>query len=373
MAQDDIIRLKKVLLEKLNECSAVFLTGHNKPNIDFDSIASCVGMQDIITTLGVPSYIVIDDDSKIQAGVMRIVDRERGKRSFITKEEFQRLSQENPNNLLIVCDVNQKNRVLIGDCLDNIKEIIIIDHHSENESDFNTPHVFNESDCSSASEIVTLLMDIMNIQITGDTANYLLTGIHLDTGSFNSNQVSSNTYYAAGLLIDSGASIKAVSYYKLTDMKEDFIIYDLMLNRTKCYLLTGDHLLPIRISITSNDTNSANIYNLENFARVSVAMIDYETINAAFTFGFVSDERVYISARGKDLNVGSIMKKFGGGGDESRAGASFIYNDLEQVEKQILEHVKEFLRENGITPLEEPIEVFSSEKAVNSLQKRKIK
>ena len=42
-----------------------------------------------------------------------------------------------------------------------IKDIIIIDHHSENESDFNTPHVFNESDCSSASEIVTLLMDIM--------------------------------------------------------------------------------------------------------------------------------------------------------------------------------------------------------------------
>ena len=134
----EVMKSLKVLLEYLlKETSKVFIIGHKEP--DFDSIGSSIGLQVLCSALGKEAYIIIDDpDIGMEPGVKKIRDESTGKYNMITLDEFHRLIDD--NSLLIMTDVCKPHMTPIEQDLEKFKEILILDHHEEDQNTVNTPY-----------------------------------------------------------------------------------------------------------------------------------------------------------------------------------------------------------------------------------------
>ena len=331
----NIKKLKEAIETETKKCSNVFLIGHNSP--DFDSVGSCIGLYEIIESLGKTAFIIIDDEeSKIESGVKKIIDENHKNFSFCKKSTFERLV--NAHSLLIVTDVNKKNMISVGDSLDKVSKIIIIDHHSEDENTIPTKYKFISLEVSSASEIVARLLSAFKVKPSKKVANFLLAGISLDTKRFKQN-TTSKTHDVAEKLIDKGADINYVNNLFLEEFETFCRISNLIINGTiiKKY---SDSLAPIQVSFTINRNQPHEIYLKEDYAKATDRMMKFNGIDAAFALGYVDEETVHISARGgKKVNVGRIMQEMHGGGNAQCAGGRIATQDIFQLEKELMDKI----------------------------------
>lgn len=100
----DIKNLKVNLESKILESEKVILVPHN--NIDFDAMASTLGLYLITKKLKKSSHIVISDPAyKIDYGVQMIIDEVKNDFSIINKDKYSALYT--PNDLIVLTDVNK--------------------------------------------------------------------------------------------------------------------------------------------------------------------------------------------------------------------------------------------------------------------------
>lgn len=118
------------------ECSVlnaeqVFVVAHDNP--DLDAIASALGIYYLVKTkFKKPCYIIVNDQSdKLEAGVKKVIDKEKNVIPFINVKKYLELKGD--NDLLVTTDVNKVNRVSVGEHVGEFKDIILIDHHGEDE------------------------------------------------------------------------------------------------------------------------------------------------------------------------------------------------------------------------------------------------
>ena len=115
-------------------------------------------------------------------------------------------------------------------------------------------------------------------------------------------------------------------------------------------------LAPIQVSFTLNRTEPREIYAQEEYAKAADRMLKFIGIDAAFTLGYIDGENVHISARGgKRVNVGTIMKAMSGqcGGNAQSAGGRIKTDDIEEIERELVEKVKLGVSEE-VPVMEEP-------------------
>ena len=112
----------------------------------------------------------------------KILDENQGRYSIISQPEFLQLVDD--KSLLIVTDTNKRSMISVGEDLDKVGSIIVIDHHTEDETTIPTENKFNSQEVSSASEIVTRILCGSKTPFDQNVANYLLAGISLDTKRF---------------------------------------------------------------------------------------------------------------------------------------------------------------------------------------------
>lgn len=347
----NILHLKEQLDQRIRKCSNVFITGHNGP--DFDAIGSSIGLLTYATAIGKKAYIIVDDEpTKIEPGVKKIIDEHKDKFHIITRKEFEALHDE--KSLLILTDVNKKNMISLENDLDKVGEIIIIDHHSENEYTVDTPHKFISTSSSSASEIVTQLLSLSKIKYDKEVANYLLAGISLDTHRFKQN-TSSVTHDVAKKLIEQGANIDEINKLFLEEFDSYCKISNLILNGTTIKKVTDSVLAPIQVSFTLNKNAPNTIYLKEDLAKTADKMMKFQGVDASFAIGYVDEDKtVHVSARsGKRVNVAKIMNVLNGGGNNQSAGARIEkVEDLATVEQMILDNISIGIQdeEEMITP-----------------------
>ena len=350
MNLNEIKQIKETLEDQISHCSNVFIVGHNSP--DFDSIGSCIGLYQMAESLGKKGYIIVDDEpSTIEPGVKRIIDENREKVCFIKKASFEQLVDD--QSILIVSDVNKDNMISVGDSLNRVKSIIVLDHHSEDEHTIDTPYRFISEEISSASEIVARVLNCSKIKYGKEVANFLLAGICLDTNRFKQN-TSSKTHDVAEKLIDSGADIDYVNNLFLQEFESYCRISNLIINGTIIRKFSESSLTPIQVSFTLNRNQPREIYLKEDYAKVADRMMKFNGIDAAFALGYVDDKCIHISGRsGKRVNVGNIMKEMQGGGTCQSGGTKIESDNIFALEEELISKISYGISEEE-TIKEEP-------------------
>lgn len=336
--------LKEILEKSIKNASNVFIVGHNEP--DFDAVGSAIGLQEYVNSFDKNAYIVIgEQDIALEAGVKKIVDENREKFNFITLEEFEKLKDK--DSLLITTDVNKKYLVAVEKYLDDFKDIIIIDHHEQDENTIKTSKIYINLKASSSSEIVAQLLNSLKIKYSKRTASYLLAGIVLDTKRFKQN-TSSKTHDVAEKLLDRGADADYVNGLFLEDFETYCRISNLIINGTIIKQYSTAITQP-NVSFTLNREKPTKIYNSIELAKAADRMLKFRAIDASFALGFIDEGLVSISARsGKNVDVGQIMSEMDGlcGGNSQSAGGKIKTDDILQVEEKLMKIVENTLNES---------------------------
>ena len=340
--------LKEYIINNINDISKVFIVGHNRA--DLDSLGSSIGLYELAKFLGKEAYIIVDDDiTKMESGTRKLLRdmikkyKEKDKKSpFIKKPVFSKIVDK--DSLVFVTDTSNRERICISDSLNKVRNVIIIDHHNENDKTIEADYKYINPTASSASEIVTLLLDDLNIDYNEDIATALLAGINVDIGFRR--KLSKETRNACNILYDKEADQDYI--FKLSKQSfEDFKrIVRLMIddgNRENILYKTEIPNTEVNASIGAsyirNYIDPFQVYQQEDFAKAADNMLEFPDTDVAFALGLINEDTLQISARSNIdvINAGKLMEKLNGGGDPKKAATQIkILKELEPYQRRII-------------------------------------
>lgn len=327
----DLKKLKAVLEEKINKCDRVVIIPHN--NADFDAIGSAIGISLIAKELNKPYTIIVNDPPHIiESGVKKIIDECKDNYEILKKDKFLKAQSNKSNPLFILCDVNKANLICVNDILPDKEDVIVIDHHNSDKNTVNSDHIFIDCEKSSASEIITELLQSMKINIPSDAANYLYAGIYLDTAKLTKN-CKANTMNMAAKLLEAGADISKVNEYFKEDYKSDRRVQNLISN--------------IKISncmIALIKASEDEEYTREELAKAADYALKFG-VDAAFSIGKIEDNVISISGRATDkVNVGMLMEAVAtngmGGGNPYSGAAKVTDQTIDEAYEKLIDELK---------------------------------
>ena len=326
---EDIIKL-------LNNCGNVLIMGHLYA--DFDSIGSCIGMAAFSMNFCDKVNIVINRNDKNIASVLEKAEKiDKYKNVFIDAVTAQDIISH--NTLLIICDVNNPDIFESREIYENVKDIVIIDHHRKSGNYIVEPkktHI--EPSASSASELVSEIIEqtFQPNTLNGIEAEALFAGIVLDTKGFTRN-AGMRTFLAAHYLRGEGAVPAAIDNYFKTSF-DDFV------NEAKFEIDT--QIYRNKIAITMVDNCNADEDKI-TAARVAERLMKIKGVSAAFALCKINNT-THISARSDgNVNVQLILEKLNGGGHFESAGAQIAEDPIEQVLIRLKNAIDEYLEVNS--------------------------
>lgn len=164
---------------------------------------------------------------------------------------------------------------------------------------------------------------MFKIKPSSELANYLLSGIYLDTNKLTKN-VSSDTMKIVAKLLSHGADMNRVTDLFVQDFKSDRRVQDLV---SKAEILS--------YSIATVLADEQTEYTREELAKVADYLLNYG-VDASFAIGNIGDGIISISARSKEkVNVGEVMKLLGGGGNKCSAATKLTDTTIEEAGKRL--------------------------------------
>lgn len=295
----------------------VFITSHNR--LDIDAIASALALYNIVESLGKKAYIVCDDvETLMEPGVKKIISDVCLFVNFCTSESI--MIEE--NDLLITTDVNCMPRICLSDKLLDFSNIIVYDHHAKDQFTINTPNLFIDETISSSCEIITRILENMKIDLKEKNLySYLYAGMILDTRHFTK-PITSLTMHAAAYLLKKGADVNQANELLVQDFETD----------RRMQRLVGFANFKILKTVLAMDKDNPNsVYFKEDIAKAADYLLNFDA-ETSFVLGFTDYNTVSISARSKGtLNVGEILKAYGGGGNLYSAGADIKTMDIKNI------------------------------------------
>ena len=321
------------LKELMTEADNVLLMGHSHG--DMDSIGSSLGLYRLAKTLGKEAKIV-NETSGIGLSNFLIEAKKHDEyvECFVTKQEA--LDAVKPNTLLIITDTHKKSYVEVPELLDKVNKIVVIDHHRRS-TDYieNAILTFHEVYASSASELVTEILEYsqLDINLTQIEVEALYAGIMLDTKNFTF-KTGVRTFEAAAYLKKCGVDIIKVKKWFQSDLKTYQLISEIV---SKSEIVNDS----IAISTYENDDENANIIA----AKAADELLTIGGINASFVLG-KTGEKIYISGRSiGGINVQLILEKLGGGGHITLAGAQLENMSMEDAKQELINRINEYFFE----------------------------
>lgn len=322
--------MMSAISDKIRQADSVFVVGHK--HTDMDALAAAVGMQYFASRLIEEAYVVYDPTS-MTADVGRAIDslNEEGKTRLLSLEAaYHRIGRR---SLLIMVDHSKLALTLSKEFYGQFREVIVVDHHRRDE-DFpqNAILSFIESGASSASELVTELIQFQNalIPISRLQASVLMAGIMLDTKNF-STRVTSRTFDVASYLRRYGsdsAVIQAISAPSFDEYRQ--------VNQ----LILSGQLVSDRIIIATGDEEL--VYTNVETGKAADSLLEMAGIEASFVITKTAKGQVAISARSRQgINVQRIMERLGGGGHFNVAAAQLDSSSTQQVRDILLTEIQE--------------------------------
>ncbi len=322
-----ILENKKELLREIKHSKKVFLMAHK--NLDLDALGSAIGMALILKNLKKECFIIIDDKNH-EMGVGKVLEELEGCFNIIRSSEVENKLYSIPKkNLLIILDTSKQELVQNPEIVDKISRKIIIDHHDYEENSIDNGLIIVDNEVSSTCEMITSLVENMNIKIDAYYATLLLSGIVLDTNSF-ALKTSQETYYSAYYLSCLGASTKKVQYLLKQDIKE----------YTERQKLFTDITIIDKVAVAKG-TNYAK-YRREDLAKVADILLYFNGVEACFVIGRLTDKIIGISSRSMgNYPITDILKQLGGGGDQYHGAVRIEDESIGKVNQRLIKIIKE--------------------------------
>ncbi|HEM6219496.1 TPA: DHH family phosphoesterase [Streptococcus suis] len=324
--------------DKLKSVDAVFVVGHR--NLDMDALGSAVGMQYFAQNIMNNAYTVYNPD-EMAPDIARAIKKLRDENcsNLITIEEAKKLVTF--QSLLIMVDHSKIGLTLDKDFYEQFSQVVIVDHHRR-DTDFpsNAVLTYIESGASSASELVTELVQFQNDKrhkLNRLQSSLLMAGIMLDTKNFTS-RVTSRTFDVASYLRTRGSDSLEIQQISATDFDAYRQINELILRGEKLephiVIACGDEELEYDTIIPSKAANT---------------ILDMAGIEAVFVVTKNTKGYVAISARSHSkVNVQRIMEEMGGGGHFNLAAAQVYDQTLEQVKENLISKIYEEIKESKV-------------------------
>ena len=317
----------------IKESKKVMIMGHTNP--DMDAIGSCMGIYRLAKTLDTNAYIVNSEDTPALQSFKKSLEKEPEYEDIIINKEVA-LENIDEETLLVVVDTHKINYVDAPELLSKAKKIVIIDHHRRS-ADYieNATLIFQEVYASSASELVTELLQYAEAKINLKTieAESLYAGIMMDTKNFTF-KTGVRTFEAAAYLRRCGVDIIRVKKWFQSDLASFNIIADIV---KKAEIVNNN----IAISVYDEVTKDASLI----CAKAADELLTISDITASFVLGNTG-EKICISGRSiGDINVQIILEKLGGGGHITLAGAQVEGMTMEEAKQELIIRINEYFSE----------------------------
>lgn len=323
-----LIRFTKKLKKELKKASTVYVMGHKFS--DLDSVGSAFGLYYALRD----TYDVRMVVNKQQTLARPLVDFLRFSDKDCQIYDYEEIADTvDEDSLLIVVDTHRPVIMDFPELYERIKKVVIIDHHRQSD-DFvdRTVARYMKSSCSSACEIVTLMLRLLEIEKPSSVAaNALFAGIMLDTKSFVMN-TGPATFRAAAFLRQNRADPVLVK--KMFSESVDVC--------KRKYDIISEVELFGNFAIAKTDFE-------DQYTRIATAQAADEllAINGVFA-SFVmcpSEDKINISARSfGDVDVQRIMAKLGGGGHKTVAACQIKTQDFDRAEKLLRSAIDEYIK-----------------------------
>ena len=327
--------ISHALEELIKKADNVIIMGHI--NGDIDSVGASLGIYRLAKTFEKEAYIVNNTYGLTLENFITTLKQEGYGEAIIDKNKA--LDIISPNTVLVVVDTHKRSYVEVAELLEKTEKIVVIDHHRKSE-DFieNAILTFHEAYASSASELVTEIVEYATKEITLEQieAESLYAGIMMDIKNFTF-KTGVRTFEAAAYLRKYGIDIIKVKKWFQSDLESYAVIADIVRNAE----IVND---TIGISVYDEKDKNANLI----CAKAADELITISNISASFVLGHMGD-KICISGRSiGDINVQVILEKLGGGGHITLAGAQLEGLTMEEAKTELIIRINEYFTENNI-------------------------
>lgn len=322
--------------DKLKTVDAVFVVGHR--NLDMDALGSAIGMQHFAQNIMGNAYTVYNP-AEMAPDIVRAIKKltDENCSNLLTVEEAKKMVTF--QSLLIMVDHSKIGLTLDKDLYEQFSQVVIVDHHRR-DTDFpsNAVLTYIESGASSASELVTELIQFQNDKhhkLNKLQASLLMAGIMLDTKNFTS-RVTSRTFDVASYLRNRGSDSLEIQQISATDFDDYRQINELILRGRKVaegiIMACGDEETDYDTIIPSKAANT---------------ILEMAGIEAVFVVTRNTKGYVAISARShSQVNVQRIMEEMGGGGHFNLAAAQIYEQTIEEVRQKLTKKIRQETKES---------------------------
>lgn len=326
------VRNADIVRHQILSAERILISGHSNP--DGDSIGALLslglGLQSIGKDVSMICHDQIPKKYSHLPGISQIVKN--------CNHKF---------DLAIAVDCGSKE--MIGPTFELFRKagsILEIDHHRSRIPFGDISFV--DPDASSAGELVYELLLDLDIPITTDIAQNILTSILVETNSFRLPGIRPHTFELCAELLRTGVNflLLAESVYWVTS-RETAVLSGICLSRCQ---FAADGQIAWSI-ITQKDFKKAGATDADADP-ITEKIRSIQGVKIAILIREKADKQLRISIRSKDgINVASIAEKFGGGGHHSAAGCTIlnkkntIKNLLLQADTTLKNHLINVKRE----------------------------
>ena len=267
---------------------------------DFDALASLLGAS--LANEG--SLPVLP--GRINENVRSFINHYETELPFIGARELPRLKVKN----VTLVDTQS-----LGDLkgLDHDTCIRVVDHHPQR------PGLQENWDLTieKVGATITMLIEVLQNQktkLSSLQATLFLLGIYEDTGSLTYSHTTSRDVYAAGWLLEQGASLKIAGEYLNPPLSVDQIkVYDDLLEKAQTHQINGH-----RVVIAYSDASIVN----EEISPLAHKLRDLLDPDALFVLVTTpAGIRIVARSTSDSIDVSKVMALFDGGGHDRAASA----------------------------------------------------
>ena len=295
----------------------VIIMGHQNP--DLDCIGSSVGLYKAIDK---ECYIFKTLD-KLNTSAQNAF-KELKNINFVDKINYKKILK---NTLLIITDLHKTTLLEYAPILEEIKDIVVIDHHIIGSNKIESTLEYIDPKKSSATEMIIEYLKYKNKKLDKVSATIMLTGIEIDTNGYN-NKTTKETFLASAYLMEQGAD-NILKQNILKENKEEYIKRTKQIE--KSYLINNNMICTIE----------EGKYNSSYLATLSEDLLRFEKVESSFTIAQLLNNKIGISARSLgNVDVERIMKKFGGGGHLTDAACQIENKTIKEIEKELITYLE---------------------------------
>ena len=216
---------------------------------------------------------------------------------------------------------------------ENAKSKVVIDHHGTNT--MYGDHNFVNPDSPACAQVLITIFKTFDMEITNDVGTCLLTGIITDTGGFQYQSTTPETFEFASELLKSGVNVSDI-YKRVMETKTraNFELRKRTLDRMEFF--EDGKIAFTYITMKDLEETNAEPGDHEGIVNEGRAIEGVEVS----IFLRETDKGFKASLRSNDyVNVSDVYMFFGGGGHLRAAGCT-IDKPLDQAKERIINQVK---------------------------------